>query len=102
VKRGVVIDRVNRQAGTLTRPPLTQWGPAEVGHNDEESNMSDKSFKREFAEEVFCKAMVSAAPIAAGIIMGPVGIVVGIVAAVAIAVPGYNGGRSESKENASR
>ena len=64
--------------------------------------MEKKSFGQEFAEEVFCKAVHSAVPIAAAIAMGPVGIAVGVAAAVAIAAPGYNGSRSVGNSSESK
>lgn len=64
--------------------------------------MASKSLGREFAEEVYLKAIHAAVPIAAGIALGPVGIAVGIVASVAIAVPGNSGGRSVSNASESK
>jgi hypothetical protein len=68
--------------------------------------MTRKSFGREFAEEVFCKALTTAAPIAAGIILSPAGIAIGAAVAVAIVASGKIGGgsasnASESKESGS-
>ena len=58
--------------------------------------MSSKSFGREFAEEVICKAMSSAAPIAAGIILGPAGgvAIAALGAAIIITSSGSNSGSS--------
>jgi hypothetical protein len=46
--------------------------------------MSEKSFKREFAEEMFLKVAVKAAPIAVGVVLSPLGL--GAVAAAAAIV----------------
>ena len=65
--------------------------------------MSKKSFGREFAEEVFLKAVHSAVPIAAGIVLSPVGIAaVAIVATAAVACSGSDGGGSTGDASQSK
>jgi hypothetical protein len=64
--------------------------------------MATKSFGREFAEEVFCKALTLAAPIAAGIILSPAGIAIGAAAAVAIVASSKIGGGSASNASQSK
>lgn len=58
--------------------------------------MASKSFGQELAEEFIGKAVVWAPPIAAGIIMGPVGIAVGLAATVAVVCSGCLDDSSES------
>ena len=65
--------------------------------------MAEKSFRREFAEELFCKAMVTAASTAAGIVLAaPVGVSLAVAATVLVACPTVLGGSapnaSQSKE----
>ena len=64
--------------------------------------MSEKSFRREFAEELIGKAVVWGPPLAAGIVLGPAAIIAGAVtAAVVVSSGNSNDGsaRSASKAN---
>lgn len=68
--------------------------------------MASKSFGREFAEEAYLKAIHAAVPVAAGIILSPLGLAVGAAAAVAIVAAGKisdcsASNASESKETGS-
>ncbi len=68
--------------------------------------MSKKNFGREFAEELYLKAVHAAVPIAAGIILSPMGMAIGAAAAVAVVASGKlssdsASNASESKESGS-
>lgn len=65
--------------------------------------MSDKSFGREFAEELYLKAIHTAVPIAAGIIWSnPLGAAVGIATVVAIGSLVKGGGGSTTNTSGSK